>query len=73
MQSAGGTIAADGVPGPELFPQDDWRGLTSAVGEWIRRRHPRTAGAAAIMRTRYHPEVIARRHVEIYREVLSTI
>ena len=27
--------------------------------------------AAAVMRERYHPLVIARRHLEIYREVLE--
>jgi glycosyltransferase involved in cell wall biosynthesis len=60
-----------GVPGVELFGVDDWRGLTSAIGQWIRRGYPRAAGAASVMRARYHPLVIAQRHVEIYREVLG--
>jgi glycosyltransferase involved in cell wall biosynthesis len=60
-----------GVPGAELFAMEDWDGLAGAIANWIRNGHPRTAGAADAMRGRYHPLVIARRHVEIYREVLS--
>jgi glycosyltransferase involved in cell wall biosynthesis len=62
---------AGGVPGAELFAVDDWRGLTSAIAEWIRSGFPRALGAAEVMRARYHPEVIAKRHLEIYREVLA--
>jgi glycosyltransferase involved in cell wall biosynthesis len=62
-----------GVPGAELFGADDWRGLTSAIADWIRRGFPRARGAAEVMRARYHPELIARRHVEIYREVLGSV
>jgi len=62
---------ADGVPGADLFEVNDWQGLTSAVGGWIRRGFPRAHGAGEIMRARYHPKVIAERHVEIYREVLG--
>ena len=63
---------ADGVPGVELFDKDDWAGLTAAIAQWIGHGHPRPVEAARIMRDRYHPEVIARRHLEIYREVLNT-
>jgi glycosyltransferase involved in cell wall biosynthesis len=63
---------AAGVPGAELFAQDDWRGLTQAVGNWIRCGFPRARGAAQLMRARYHPDQIARQHIEIYREVLAT-
>ena len=62
---------ADKVPEAELFGVDDWHGLTSGIGQWIRRGYLRAAGAAPIMRARYHPEVIARRHLEIYRAVLQ--
>jgi glycosyltransferase involved in cell wall biosynthesis len=60
-----------GVPDAELFEAEDWAGLEKGVADWIRDGHPRTSGAAELMRARYHPEVIARRHLEIYREVLS--
>jgi glycosyltransferase involved in cell wall biosynthesis len=64
---------AAGVAGVELFGVDDWRGLTSAIADWIRRGYPRARGASEVMRARYHPQIIARQHVEIYREVLSSV
>jgi glycosyltransferase involved in cell wall biosynthesis len=64
---------AQGAPEAELFGRDDWSALTDAIERWIRRGHPRPVGAAAaLIRQRYHPSVIAARHVEIYREVLSS-
>lgn len=63
---------AEGVPGAELFARDDWAGLTEAVARWIEHGHPRASGAADLVRRRYHPATIAHRHLEIYREVLST-
>jgi glycosyltransferase involved in cell wall biosynthesis len=63
-------IAKD-MPGAELFAPDDWPGLTAAIARWIAGGHPRPAGTAALIRERYHPETIARRHVEIYRELLG--
>jgi glycosyltransferase involved in cell wall biosynthesis len=62
---------ADGVPGAELFAKDNWTGLTDAIAQWIKQGHPRPSGAASTMRQRYHPETIARRHIEIYREILN--
>jgi glycosyltransferase involved in cell wall biosynthesis len=55
----------------ELFAPDDWPGLTAAIARWIAGGHPRPTGAAALIRKRYDPEAIARRHVEIYRELLG--
>jgi glycosyltransferase involved in cell wall biosynthesis len=63
-------IAKD-MPGAELFAPDDWPGLTAAIARWIAGGHPRPTGTAALIRERYHPETIARRHVEIYRELLG--
>jgi glycosyltransferase involved in cell wall biosynthesis len=62
---------AKDMPGAELFPPDDWSGLTAAIARWIAGGHPRPIGAAALIRERYHPETIAKRHVEIYRELLN--
>ncbi len=59
------------LPGAELFARDDWPGLTAAVARWIAGGHPRPTGAAALIRERYDPEAIARRHVEIYRDLLN--
>jgi glycosyltransferase involved in cell wall biosynthesis len=62
---------AEGAPGAELFAPDDWPGLTESVARWIKEGHPCPAGASAIMRQRYHPEVYLRQHLQIYDEVLS--
>ena len=62
-------IAGD-APGAELFAAPDWNGLTQAIGQWIQQGHPLAPAAASLMRDRYHPTVVARRHLEIYREVL---
>jgi glycosyltransferase involved in cell wall biosynthesis len=62
---------AEGTPGAELFEGGDWNGLQAAIGRWIKQGFPRP-GPASVIRERYHPQVIARRHVEIYREVLSS-
>jgi len=62
---------AQGAPGAELFAKGDWAGLTDAIARWIEQGHPQPVGAAALMRQRLHPEVFARNHLEIYRELLS--
>jgi glycosyltransferase involved in cell wall biosynthesis len=62
---------AAGVEGAELFPAGDWAAFEDSLARWIEAGCPRPANAAAVMRERYHPLVIARRHLEIYREVLG--
>lgn len=59
------------APGAELLGRDDWAELTERVGHWIEQGHPRPNDAAAYIRARYHPVQIAKRHLEIYREVLN--
>jgi glycosyltransferase involved in cell wall biosynthesis len=69
--AVGGVVdIAAGVEGAELLPMNDWTALENSIAKWIEAGCPRPAQAAAIMRERYHPAIIARRHVEIYREVL---
>jgi glycosyltransferase involved in cell wall biosynthesis len=60
-----------GVPGAELFAPDDWPGLADAIARWIKAGHPAPLGAAAVIRARHDPATLARRHVDIYREVLG--
>lgn len=60
-----------GVEGAELFTDGDWTGLKAAVRRWLHAGAPRPATAAATIRERYHPAVIARQHVDVYRKVLS--
>jgi len=69
----GGILDTAGeMPGAELFAPDDWPGLTTAIARWINEGHPRPIGNAARIRERYDPVVLAKRHLEIYREVLAT-
>lgn len=69
----GGIIdIAEGVSGAELFDENDWSGLTAAMARWIKQGSPKAESAAITMRERYHPAIVARRHLEIYREVLKT-
>lgn len=63
---------AQGVDGAELVADGDWIGLKNALRAWIQAGAPRPVSASVAMRNKYHPEVIARRHLEIYREVLNT-
>jgi glycosyltransferase involved in cell wall biosynthesis len=69
--SVGGLIdIAANVEGSELLPMNDWTALENSIACWLETGCPRPRGAAAIMRQRYHPEIIARQHVEIYNEFL---
>jgi glycosyltransferase involved in cell wall biosynthesis len=63
-------IVAD-VPGSELIESQDWGGLTEALATWLREGGRNVNCSADVMRRRYHPSVVAQRHLEIYREVLS--
>jgi glycosyltransferase involved in cell wall biosynthesis len=66
----GGVEIAQGVPGVDLFPAHDFSALETAISHWLNQGSPTPAGAVEIMRERYHPEMVARQHVEIYQEVL---
>jgi glycosyltransferase involved in cell wall biosynthesis len=46
-------------------------GLENTLVRWMKAGCSRPSGAAAVIRQRYYPEIIARRHLEIYREVLA--
>lgn len=59
-----------GVEGAELVQDNDWAELGRRIEAWIKSGWPRPQTAAAVMRQRYHPVEIARRHMEVYREML---
>jgi glycosyltransferase involved in cell wall biosynthesis len=61
----------NGVVEAELFDTEDWSGLAAAIARWLRCDSRRPPETAPVMRARYSPPVIAQRHIEIYREVLS--
>ena len=67
----GGTEIAGGAEGAELFSPTDFPALETALARWLDAGGPPPQNAAAAMRERYHPAVVARRHIEIYREVLG--
>lgn len=62
---------AEGVEMAELLPDADWQGLKRALTRWVAAGAPRPVSASSVMRERYHPKVIAARHLEVYREVLG--
>lgn len=62
---------AAGIPGAELH--SDFSTLKAGIAAWLEEGAPRQPEAARQIEERYHPEVIAARHMEIYRDVLSKL
>jgi glycosyltransferase involved in cell wall biosynthesis len=60
---------AAGILGAELH--SDLTNLKSGLAAWLEAGAPRQEDAARQIAERYHPEVVARRHIEIYQEVLN--
>jgi glycosyltransferase involved in cell wall biosynthesis len=60
------------VEGAELFRVEDDKCLHIAIAGWLQKGCPRPLFAAQEMKNRYHPNVIASRHLQIYREFLGT-
>lgn len=56
----------------DLISPENWPGLRKAISNWIQLGCPAPKESPRIMRERYHPAVIARRHLEIYREVVAS-
>jgi glycosyltransferase involved in cell wall biosynthesis len=62
---------ASGVEGAELFDRSDVASLEASILKWLSMGSPKIKQGAEEMRHRYHPAVIAKRHLEIYRQVLE--
>ena len=62
---------AQGQELADLFPGEDWGSLKKGITQWLQKGAPKPTHAAEECAARYHPRVIALRHVEIYREVLN--
>lgn len=62
---------ADGIEGAELFELNDPASLRLRLAEWLDLECPRPKSAAVEMRRRYEPRIIAKRHLEIYNEVID--
>lgn len=71
FNSGGVADIVAGVEEADSFADGDWAGLIDALRRWLRAGAPPPAPAAALMRQRYHPLVVARQHLEVYREVLG--
>lgn len=71
FSSGGVADIVAGVEGAEALADGEWDRLHIALDRWLRSGAPRLRAAAEVMRQRYHPSVVARRHLEIYREVLG--
>jgi glycosyltransferase involved in cell wall biosynthesis len=70
--ATGGVVdIVEHVEGAELFAPNDYSGLEESLVRWLKAGAPKPQTAAPVIRQRYHPEVVARRHLEIYREVLG--
>lgn len=60
---------AAGIPGAELH--SDFSALKKGLAGWLKAGAHRQEDAARTIADRYSPEVVAKRHLEIYHEVLS--
>jgi len=61
----------DIAKGAELFAADNFSALQNTLAHWLTAPCPKPQNATALMRSRYHPEVVVRRHLEICREALG--
>jgi glycosyltransferase involved in cell wall biosynthesis len=69
--SGGVRDIAAGSPGALLVAPEDWKGLAACLRDWLR-SGTSAPESAALMRQNYEPEVITRRHIQIYQNVLTT-
>lgn len=60
---------AEGIDGTELY--GDFSGLKGGLRRWLDTGAPLPPSAATQISERYHPSVIAARHLQIYRDVLG--
>jgi len=65
---------AEGIPICQVFGVDDFRGLMASLRNWIKDSfniESRASNPSSVIASRYHPDIIAARHLEVYHEVLS--
>jgi glycosyltransferase involved in cell wall biosynthesis len=66
---------AEGIPICQVFSVDDFRGLVTSLKTWTQHRsntESRDKNPNSVIESRYHPKVIAKHHLEVYREILSS-
>jgi len=65
---------ADSVSNCRIFGVNDFGGLIDSLRGWLRAGHyadPRDATPNNLIASRYHPRVIAEKHLEVYRLVIA--
>jgi glycosyltransferase involved in cell wall biosynthesis len=62
---------AEGVPDLELFDSGDWSSLEFSIRSWILNPIKPSPFAQEIMKSRYHPKVIASQHLDIYQSIIN--
>lgn len=63
-----------GIHGVEIFHLDNWIDLKSALHRWLLTntfKTPKPDTSPQELVDRYHPVAVARRHLEVYREVID--
>ncbi|MFZ9937799.1 MAG: glycosyltransferase family 4 protein [Luteolibacter sp.] len=60
---------AEGIPSAEAH--ESMPSLSAGIANWLQAGAPRQPEAADEIARRYHPKIIAARHLQIYREVLE--
>ena len=64
----------DGISSSRVLPPDDFSALKSVLRGFLAHQKassPLFCNSSGIVASRYHPKVIANRHLEIYQEILS--
>ncbi len=69
--AVGGIVdISQGIEMAELHPANDFLALEKGIMKWMKEGCCKPTAAAPAMRERYHPGVIAARHLEIYRSLV---
>jgi len=71
FQTGGMAEIARGVEGAELFGPQDWAGLGASIESWLGSGCPPPSMAHAEMKARYHSDVVAAKHLQVYKELIS--
>jgi glycosyltransferase involved in cell wall biosynthesis len=61
-----------GTKSEGLIKFGNWKELGKQILEWLNQKFGRDEAGAMEMRSRYHPAVVAQKHLEIYRELTRT-
>ncbi len=60
-----------GVSGADLYDADNWGLIKEGIQSWVLRGGIMPESADSLMRQRYHPEIIAKQHEQIYLDLIQ--